>query len=58
MSTVCRDGRIRVFNPRASSSPIREGGDIVAKKGARVVWALDGEVLVVTGFSKQSERQV
>ena len=36
----------------------REGGDIAAKKGARLVWALDGRFLIVSGFSRQSERQI
>lgn len=35
-----------------------EGGEIVPKKGARAVWALGGSLLVVTGFCRQSERQV
>jgi coronin-7 len=58
LATVCRDGKIRIFEPRKSCSPISEGGEIVAKKGARVAWVLDGQFLIVTGFSKQSERQV
>jgi len=58
LATVCRDGRVRIYNPRASALPVREDGDIVAKKGARVLWALDGKYLIVTGFSRQSERQV
>ena len=28
------------------------------KKGARVVWVLNDEYLIVTGFSKQSQREV
>ena len=36
----------------------REGGDIVPKKGARIVWALDGRFLIVSGFGKVSERQI
>ena len=36
----------------------REGGDIVAKKGARITWALDNKYIIVSGFSKQSERQI
>ena len=58
LATVCRDGRVRIYNPRSSPLPLREDGDIVAKKGARVLWALDGKYLIVTGFSRQSERQV
>ena len=58
LATVCRDGRVRVYSPRTSPLPLLEGGDVVPKKGARVVWAMDGRYLVVTGFSRQSERQV
>ena len=58
LATVCRDGKVRVYNPRMSGQPLLEGGDVVAKKGARVVWAMDGRYIVVTGFSRQSERQV
>ena len=31
---------------------------MVAKKGARILWVLDGDYLILTGFSKQSERQI
>ena len=58
LATVCRDGKLRIFCPRQSSRPLREDGDIVAKKGARVVWACEGRYLVTTGFSRQSERQI
>ena len=58
VATVCRDGKVRIFDPRNSSEPLLEGGEIVPKKGARILWALNGRVLVVTGFSRQSERQV
>jgi coronin-7 len=58
VATVCKDGKIRLYEPRKSSSPFLEGGEIVAKKGARIAWVLDEQYLIVTGFSKQSERQV
>ncbi|XP_055684553.1 coronin-7 isoform X1 [Lutzomyia longipalpis] len=57
-ATVCRDGRLRVYNPRKSPEPIAEGPGPVGTRGARVVWALDGEFIVVTGFDKVSERQI
>jgi coronin-7 len=58
IASSCKDGKVRIYNPRNSSEPIVEGGTIVPKKGSRIVWTLDGEFLVVTGFSKQSERTV
>ena len=58
LASVCRDGRVRIYCPRTSLQPLKEDGDIVAKKGARVLWACDGKYLIVTGFSRQSERQI
>jgi len=60
LATCCKDGKIRVYEPTGKSGPhpISEGGEIVPKKGARIAWVLDGQYLIVTGFSKQSERLV
>lgn len=51
-ATVCRDGKVRIYNPRKSTEPIQEGAGPVGTRGARIVWAIDGEYLVVTGFDK------
>lgn len=51
-ATVCRDGRVRIYEPRKSSAPIAEGTGPAGTRGARIVWAIDGEYLVVTGFDK------
>ena len=54
LATCCKDGKIRVYEPTGKSGPhpISEGGEIVPKKGARIAWVLDGQYLIVTGFSK------
>uniref|UniRef100_A0A182KAP6 Coronin n=1 Tax=Anopheles christyi TaxID=43041 RepID=A0A182KAP6_9DIPT len=57
-ATVSKDGRIRVYEPRKSMQPINEGTGPVGTRGARILWALEGEYLVVTGFDKVSERQI
>ncbi|XP_017054933.1 coronin-7 isoform X4 [Drosophila ficusphila] len=57
-ATVCKDGKIRVYNPRKSETPIREGNGPVGTRGARITWALDGHYIVCTGFDKVSERQI
>lgn len=57
-ATVCKDGKIRIYKPRSSDVPIREGKGPVGNRGARVVWALDGNYIVTTGFDKVSERQI
>lgn len=57
-ATVSKDGKIRVYDPRKSSDPIREGNGPVGSRGARIVWAIDGNYIVVTGFDKVSERQI
>ena len=51
---MCKDGRIRIYEPLGptGSQPKIEGGDIVVKKGARILWVLDDEYLIVTGFSR------
>lgn len=51
-ATVCRDGKVRVYNPRKSTEPIQEGAGPSGTRGARIVWAIEGEYLVVTGFDK------
>lgn len=58
IASVCKDGRVRIYNPRKSDTPIKEGPGPVGTRGARLTWALDGEHLVVTGFDKVSERQI
>lgn len=57
-ATVSKDGKIRVYKPRAGDLPIREGKGPVGNRGARIVWALNGNFIVVTGFDKVSERQI
>ncbi|XP_052868996.1 coronin-7 [Anopheles cruzii] len=57
-ATVSKDTKIRMFEPRKSNHPIKEGTGPVGTRGARIVWALEGEYLVVTGFDKASERQI
>ncbi|XP_037919138.1 coronin-7 isoform X3 [Hermetia illucens] len=57
-ATVCKDGKIRIFNPRKSENPIREGIGPAGTRGARITWAIEGQYLVVTGFDKVSERQI
>lgn len=55
---MCKDTKLRVYEPRKSSKPIAEGIGTEGLRGARVVWALDGTMLVVAGFDKISERQI
>ncbi|XP_047508009.1 coronin-7 isoform X2 [Pieris napi] len=58
LATVCRDGYVRIYEPRASSEPLRRGRSAAGGRGARLVWALRDSHLVVTGFDKVSERQI
>lgn len=51
-ATVCKDGKIRVYNPRKSDTPIREGNGPVGTRGARITWAIEGQFIVCTGFDK------
>ncbi|XP_032594621.1 coronin-7 isoform X3 [Drosophila grimshawi] len=57
-ATVCKDGKIRIYNPRNADTPILEGNGPVGTRGARITWALEGHYIVCTGFDKVSERQI
>lgn len=43
---------LKVYDPRKSDRPIREGNGPVGTRGARITWAIDGNFIVVTGFDK------
>ncbi|CAC5407998.1 CORO7 [Mytilus coruscus] len=58
LATVCKDGRVRIFDPRQSPDAIKEGEGPDGSRGARVVWALNGKYLVITGFNKLCSRQL
>lgn len=58
LCTVCKDGKIRIFNPRKSPNPVMEGPGPEGSRGARAVFVLEGNYLFVSGFDKQSKRMV
>ncbi|XP_072459462.1 coronin-7 [Notamacropus eugenii] len=58
LATVCKDGRVRIFDPRRSADPIQEGPGPEGGRGARVVWVCNGRCLLVSGFDSRSERQL
>uniref|UniRef100_A0A8C4Q573 Coronin n=1 Tax=Eptatretus burgeri TaxID=7764 RepID=A0A8C4Q573_EPTBU len=50
LATACKDGRLRIYDPRSSTQPCQEGSGPPGTRGARVVWVCDGECLLVSGF--------
>ncbi|XP_077475005.1 coronin-7 [Stigmatopora argus] len=56
LATVCKDGKIRIYDPRKSDAPVREGPGPDGHRGARVVWVCEGKYLLVSGFDSRSER--
>lgn len=56
LATVCKDGKVRIYDPRKSTAPIQEGAGPEGHRGARVVWVGDGKYLLVSGFDSRSER--
>ncbi|TRY97273.1 hypothetical protein DNTS_020572 [Danionella cerebrum] len=58
LATVCKDGKVRLYDPRKSTSPIQDGPGPEGQRGARVVWVCDGRFLLVSGFDSRSERQL
>ncbi|KAG4075646.1 hypothetical protein HA402_003471 [Bradysia odoriphaga] len=57
-ASVCKDGKIRIYNPRKSENPIAEGPGPVGTRGARISYAIEGHYILCTGFDKVSERQI
>uniref|UniRef100_A0A3Q1FAQ0 Coronin n=1 Tax=Acanthochromis polyacanthus TaxID=80966 RepID=A0A3Q1FAQ0_9TELE len=55
LATVCKDGKVRIYDPRKSSEPVQEGPGPEGHRGARLVWVCDGRFLLVSGFNR-SER--
>ncbi|KAI9632154.1 uncharacterized protein MKK02DRAFT_35550 [Dioszegia hungarica] len=58
LATTCRDKKLRLFDPRAGSDPVRVTDGHSGVKGSRVVWLGDRDRIVTTGFSRMSDRQV
>ncbi|XP_017754269.1 PREDICTED: coronin-7 isoform X2 [Eufriesea mexicana] len=58
LASTCKDGKLRIYEPRFSHIPVKTGKGPVGTRGARIVWALEGQLLVVLGFDKVSERQI
>ncbi|KAJ8251496.1 hypothetical protein GJAV_G00221980 [Gymnothorax javanicus] len=56
LATVCKDGKVRIYDPRKSAEPIQEGPGPEGHRGARIVWVLGGQYLLVSGFDSRSER--
>lgn len=56
LATVCKDGKVRIYDPRKSSSPVQKGPGPEGHRGARIVWVCEGKYLLVSGFNLQSER--
>uniref|UniRef100_W5LHR0 Coronin n=1 Tax=Astyanax mexicanus TaxID=7994 RepID=W5LHR0_ASTMX len=57
LATVCKDGKVRLYDPRSSTEPIQEGPGPEGHRGGRVIWVCDGQYLLVSGFDR-SERQL
>ncbi|XP_036408139.1 coronin-7-like isoform X1 [Megalops cyprinoides] len=58
LATVCKDGKVRIYDPRKSTEPVQEGPGPEGPRGARVVWVCEGQYLLVSGFDSRSERQL
>uniref|UniRef100_A0A673AP14 Coronin n=1 Tax=Sphaeramia orbicularis TaxID=375764 RepID=A0A673AP14_9TELE len=56
LATVCKDGKVRIYDPRKSTTPVQEGPGPEGHRGARVVWVCEGKYLLVSGFDSRSQR--
>jgi len=55
LATLGKDHRLRVYEPRTSTSPMKEGDGPEGSRGARLVW-VNNKHFIVSGFSKTSVR--
>ncbi|XP_075292298.1 coronin-7 isoform X4 [Opisthocomus hoazin] len=58
LTTVSKDGRLRLYEPRRSPQPQQEGPGPEGARGARLVWVCGGDYLLVSGFDSRSERRI
>ncbi|XP_022100301.1 coronin-7-like [Acanthaster planci] len=58
IATVCKDGKIRIYNPRKSNEPINEGNGPPGSRGARILWVCRDDFLLVSGFERKGERTI
>jgi coronin-7 len=59
LATLSKDHKLKVYEPRANStSALQEGPGTQGSRGGRVLWANEGSQIIVTGFSRVSERQI
>lgn len=58
LATMAKDSKIRIYEPRVSVQPQLEGQGPSGVRSGRVCWAIDGQFLIVSGFEKNSERQI
>ncbi|KAK1877925.1 Coronin-7 [Dissostichus eleginoides] len=56
LATVCKDGKVRIYDPRKSTAPVQEGPGPEGHRGARAVWVCEGKYLLVSGFDSRSDR--
>lgn len=58
IAAATRSSTLAVYEPREGVEPVVEGKGPGGTRGARIVWALDGQYIAVMGFDKVSERQI
>jgi len=51
LATTCRDRKLRLFDPRAGTAPVRVTDGHGGIKGSRVVWLGDRDRIATTGVS-------
>uniref|UniRef100_A0A146LYG7 Coronin n=2 Tax=Lygus hesperus TaxID=30085 RepID=A0A146LYG7_LYGHE len=58
IAAATRGSSIAIYEPRAGPDPIRQGKGPAGTRGARLVWAVNGQFIAALGFDKVSERQI
>lgn len=52
LAAATRGSIVSVYDPRMGADPLGQGKGPGGTRGARLVWAVEGQYIVVTGFDK------
>ncbi|XP_033105990.1 coronin-7-like [Anneissia japonica] len=58
VATLCKDKKLRIYDPRQSNMPIKEVDGVNTGRCGRVVWVCQDQCILVSGFNRNSSRQI
>uniref|UniRef100_H2ZK42 Coronin n=1 Tax=Ciona savignyi TaxID=51511 RepID=H2ZK42_CIOSA len=58
IASMCKDSKIRIFELRISTDPIKVTTGPEGSRGGRIAWTCGDQMLLTSGFSKNGNRQI